>query len=52
MSLTLCQAGKAAARRLQAFLLQDLADAGVHACGWGWGGGGQRRADAILLLVT
>lgn len=31
MSLTLGQAGQAAARRLQAFLLQDLADAGVHA---------------------
>lgn len=32
MSLTLDQAGQAAARRLQALLLQDLADAGVHAC--------------------
>lgn len=31
MSLTLSQAGQAAARRLQALLLQDLADAGVHA---------------------
>lgn len=31
MSLTLDQAGQAAARRLQALLLQDLADAGVHA---------------------
>lgn len=33
MSLTLGQARQAAARRLQALLLQDLADAGVHA--WG-----------------
>lgn len=32
MRLTLDQAGQAAARRLQALLLQDLADAGVHAC--------------------
>lgn len=32
MSLTLDQARQAAARRLQALLLQDLADAGVHAC--------------------
>ncbi|TNN87054.1 hypothetical protein EYF80_002809 [Liparis tanakae] len=31
MSLTLGQTGQAAARRLQALLLQDLADAGVHA---------------------
>lgn len=31
MSLTLGQARQAAARRLQALLLQDLADAGVHA---------------------
>lgn len=31
MSLTLGQAGQAAARWLQALLLQDLADAGVHA---------------------
>lgn len=41
MSLTLDQAGQAAARRLQALLLQDLADAGVHA----WvprGGGGEK----------
>lgn len=33
VGLTLSQAGQAAARRLQALLLQDLADAGVHACG-------------------
>lgn len=32
VGLTLDQAGQAAARRLQALLLQDLADAGVHAC--------------------
>lgn len=32
VGLTLSQAGQAAARRLQALLLQDLADAGVHAC--------------------
>lgn len=32
MRLTLGQAGQAAARWLQALLLQDLADAGVHAC--------------------
>lgn len=32
MSLTLDQAGQAAARWLQVLLLQDLADAGVHAC--------------------
>lgn len=32
MSLTLDQAGQAASRWLQALLLQDLADAGVHAC--------------------
>lgn len=32
VGLTLGQAGQAAARRLQALLLQDLADAGVHAC--------------------
>lgn len=31
MRLTLGQAGQTAARRLQALLLQDLADAGVHA---------------------
>lgn len=31
MCLALCQTGQAAARRLQALLLQDLADAGVHA---------------------
>lgn len=40
MSLTLGQAGQAAARRLQAFLLQDLADAGVHA----WGQNGQMKS--------
>lgn len=33
VGLTLDQAGQAAARRLQALVLQDLADAGVHACG-------------------
>lgn len=32
MGLTLDQAGQAAPRGLQALLLQDLADAGVHAC--------------------
>lgn len=32
VSLTLDQAGQAAARWLQALFLQDLADAGVHAC--------------------
>lgn len=32
MGLALDQAGQAAAGRLQALLLQDLADAGVHAC--------------------
>lgn len=32
VGLTLSQARQAAARRLQALLLQDLADAGVHAC--------------------
>lgn len=32
VGLTLDQAGQAAARWLQALLLQDLADAGVHAC--------------------
>lgn len=37
MSVTLDQAGQAAARRLQALLLQDLADARVHA----WVPGGQ-----------
>lgn len=31
MGLTLGQAGEAAARRFQALLLQDLANAGVHA---------------------
>lgn len=30
LSLTLGQAGQTAARRLQALLLQDLADAGLH----------------------
>lgn len=42
MGLTLGQAGQAAARRLQALLLQYLADACVHACrGEGQGNGGE-----------
>lgn len=44
MGLTLDQAGQAAARRLQALLLQDLADAGVHA----WVPGGQGHTSQIL----